>query len=116
MHAKKANGFTLTELLVAVGIAGILSSVAVLNYIDQVDQSRQRETASKIAGIQTIAAYADEFGQLPNNWADLNGTSVVMTNNGPATRQDFNPINLPGEYYNARRKLTQVIRIYSPLS
>ena len=103
MHAKKANGFTLTELLVAVGIVGILSSVAVPNYIDQVDQSRQRETASKIAGIQTtIAAYADEFGQLPNNWADLNGTSVVMTNNGPATRQDFNPINLPGEYYNAR--------------
>ena len=103
MKPKNPNGFTLTELLVAVGIIGILSSVTVPSYIDQVDQSRQRETASAIAGIQTtIAAYADEFGQLPDSWAELNGISVVMTNNGPATQQDFNSITLPGEYYKAR--------------
>ena len=102
MHAKKANGFTLTELLVAVGIIGILSSVAVPSYIDQVDQSRQRETASAIAGIQTtIAAYADEFGQLPTSWSDLNGISVVMTQSGPATQQNFQDITFPGEHYAA---------------
>lgn len=100
MEAKKANGFTLTELLVAIGIIGILSSVALPNYIDQVDQSRQRQTASTIAGIQTtIASYTDEFGQLPKSWAELNSTSAVMTNNGPATKQNLQNITLPGNYY-----------------
>ena len=102
MQSQKANGFTITELMVAIGIVGILSSVAVPNYVDKVDQSRQRETASKIAGLQTtIAAYADEFGQLPTTWAELNDTSVVMTNNGPATQNNFQAITLPGEYYDA---------------
>ena len=94
------KGFSLTELLTAVAIIGILSSIAVPNYVDQVNRSRQNKAASTIAKIQTtIAAYADEFGILPSSWADLNDTSAVMTDTGPATKDNFQAITLAGGYY-----------------
>ena len=56
--------------------------------------------ASTISQIQTtIASYADEFGVLPESWAELNDTSAVMTGAGPATKEDFGAIRLAGGYY-----------------
>ena len=95
------SGFTLSETLVTVAIVGILSSIALPNYIDQVDRARQNEVTSTISQIQTtIAAYADEFGILPTSWADLNNTSAIMTESGPATDNDFDAIRLAGGLYN----------------
>jgi len=97
---KKSRGFTLTEILATVSIIGILNSLALPNYLNQVNRSRQNEAISTIAQIQTtIAAYADEFGALPTSWADLNDTSAVMTINGPATSNNFQAITLAGGYY-----------------
>ena len=94
------NGFTLTEMLVTTAMVGILSSVALPNYLNQVNRTRQNEAASTISQIQTtIAAYADEFGELPKSWAELNETSAVMTDNGPATTSNFGSITLAGGYY-----------------
>lgn len=96
----RSDGFTLMEILAAVSLVGILSSVALPNYLNQVNRTRQNEAASTISQIQTtIASYADEFGLLPTSWADLNDTSAVMTNDGPATRDDFQSITLAGGYY-----------------
>ena len=98
---KQTKGFSLTELLTAVAIVGMLSSIALPNYVNQVNRSRQNEAASTIAQIQTtIASYADEFGVLPTSWAELNETSAVMTDNGPATSNNFQAIKLAGGYYN----------------
>ena len=89
------------EILIAVSFVGILSSVALPNYLNQVDRTRQNEAASTISQIQTtIAAYADEFGTLPTSWAELNDTNAVMTNNGPATADNFEDITLAGGFYN----------------
>ena len=97
---KLQRGFTLTEMLIAVSILGILSSIALPTYMSQINRSRQNEAASTIAQIQTtIAAYADEFGILPGSWADLNDTSVVMTDTGPATKDNFQAITLAGGFY-----------------
>lgn len=94
------RGFTLTELLATVAIVGILSSIALPNYVNQVNRSRQNEAASTISQIQTtIASYTDEFGVLPTTWAELNDTSAVMTDNGPANFNHFDPITLAGGYY-----------------
>ena len=94
------KAFTLTEVLITIGIVGILSSLALPNYLNQVNRSRQNEAVSTIAQIQTnIAAYADEFGVLPTSWADLNDTGAVMTINGPATSNNFQAITLAGGYY-----------------
>ena len=98
---KRSAGFTLMEMLVTVSLVGILSSVALPNYLNQVNRTRQNEAASTISQIQTtIAAYADEFGLLPTSWAELNDTSAVMTDNGPATANNFETITLAGGYYN----------------
>jgi prepilin-type N-terminal cleavage/methylation domain-containing protein len=94
------RGFTLTELLATVVIVGILSSIALPNYVNQVNRSRQNEAASTISQIQTtIASYADEFGVLPESWAELNDTSAVMTDDGPTTKDNFQAITLSGGYY-----------------
>jgi type IV pilus assembly protein PilA len=95
------SGLTLTELLISVVILGILSAIALPNYFDQVNQSRQNEAASTISQIKTtIASYADEFGVLPTSWSELNDTSAVMTDAGPATKDNFQAITLAGGYYN----------------
>lgn len=97
--------FTLTEVLISIVIAGILSSLALPNYLNQVNRSRQSETVSTIAQIQTtIASYADEFGVLPESWAELNDISAVMTDDGPATKENFQAITLAGGYYNVEIK------------
>ena len=94
------RGFSLAELLITTAIIGILSSIALPNYLNQVNRSRQNEAASTISQIQTtIASYADEFGVLPESWAELNETSAVMTDNGPATSKNFQAITLAGGYY-----------------
>ena len=96
----RSAGFTLMEILVAVSLVGILSSVALPNYLRQVNRTRQNEAASTISQIQTtIASYADEFGVLPTSWAELNDTSAVMTDDGPATQDNFQAITLAGGYY-----------------
>ena len=87
--------------MVTIVIVGILSSIALPSYVNQVNRSRQNEAASTISQIQTtIASYADEFGVLPTSWSELNDTSAVMTDNGPATSNNFDPITLAGGYYN----------------
>ena len=93
-------GFTLTEALITVLLASILGSIALPNYLNQINRSRQNQAASTIAQIQTtIASYADEFGVLPTSWDELNETSTVMTDDGPATKDNFQAITLSGGYY-----------------
>ena len=100
LAALNSKGFTLTEVLTMILIVGILSSVALPNYVNQVNRSRQNKAASAISQIQTtIASYADEFGVLPESWSELNDTSAVMTDVGPAIKDDFGKITLAGGYY-----------------
>ena len=96
------NGFTMTELLASIAIVGIASSVAIPSHIGQVEKSRQNEATATIAQIQTtIASYADEFGTLPTSWNELNSTSAIMTTDGPANQNDFEPIALASGHYEA---------------
>ena len=92
---EKLNGFSLVELIVTVAIIGILGSVAFPQYFNQVQKTRQNETATHLSQLQvTIAAFVDEMGLLPESWADLNKITPLMTPNGPASQEDFEWITL----------------------
>lgn len=100
LQIKSQKGFTLTECIITVAIVGILSSISLPNYIKQINRTRQNEAVSTVSQIQTtIASYADEFGVLPTSWAELNDTSAIMTDKGPATKSNFQTITLAGGFY-----------------
>ena len=101
-HLIKEKGLTLPEVLITVGIVGILSAISLPNFVNEVQESRQREAASAITQIQSsIAAYSDEFGELPKNWSDLNKVNAIMTDKGPTQSLDFNEIQLADRFYKA---------------
>ena len=51
-QAGEANGFTLSEIMITVVIVGILSAVALPNYFNQVQRTKQNEAAATLAQIQ----------------------------------------------------------------
>lgn len=98
------GGFTLLEVLLTVVIIGILSAVAMPNYFNQVQRAKQSEAVATLAQIQnTLAAYIDEFNEIPDGWAELNDIAAIMTTSGPASLTTFGSINLPGGNYTVSR-------------
>jgi type IV pilus assembly protein PilA len=104
-HAAKPSetqttGFTLSELVVAVAITGTLSAIAIPNYLAQLARSQQQSAQATISGIKTvIASYADETGELPTTWDQLNGITAIMTSKGEATGSIDTAITLPEGHY-----------------
>ena len=77
---KADQGFSLTELMIAVAIIGTLGAAALPQYFNQVQKTRQNEAAATVSQIQTtIAAFVDEMGLLPKSWNDLNKITPLMT-------------------------------------
>ena len=106
-HASKASGFTLTELMVSVGIVGILSAIALPNYSNSINKARQADTANQIAQIQnTIQAYREEYLENPASWSDLARITPVATSSGPAAGDWNNAANQAktpnGEHYSLK--------------
>jgi len=89
------SGFSLVELLVSIVIVGILGSIALPQYFNQIQKTRQNEAAASLSQIQTtIAAFVDEIGLLPLSWSDLNRITPLMTSEGPANQSNFAWISL----------------------
>ena len=89
------KGLTLTELLAVIVIVGILSSIALPNYLSQLTRTRQNEAASSITQLQNaIVAFADENGIYPTSWKDLNEVAAIMTPSGVTTQNDFKKMTL----------------------
>ena len=86
---KWPTGFTLTELLIAIAITGILSSISLPIYTRQITKTKQSEAAGILTNLQTsIASYVDEYSAHPTQWGDLAKIAVVMTNNGAIQDSD----------------------------
>ena len=80
---KTTNGFSLTELLTAISIMGILSSIALPNYTKSACKSKQAEAINELTMLQTAAmSYADEYGAAPTSWEQVNTIMPVQTLSG----------------------------------
>lgn len=92
--------FSLTEVLVTVTIIGILSAVAVPNYINSLNKGRQTDAATQVSQIQAgIQSYADEFLIGPSGWSELGRVTPVITSGGVASGSSFSEITSPGGDY-----------------
>ena len=90
-----AGGFSLTEVLTATVIVGILSSIALPNYLNQLTRTRQSQASSSITQLQNaIVAFADENGVYPTSWKDLNEVAAIMTPTGVTTQNNFGKMTL----------------------
>lgn len=98
---RSSDGITLPELLIAVVILGIISSVALPNYLNAIKASRQKDVASQISQIQSaIQGYREEFLSNPTGWSELARITPVATNNGSASGTSFSAItSINGGHY-----------------
>ena len=87
---KILNGFTLPEVIITTAIVTILGSLALPNYLRQMQKTRQSEAVAAMSQLQTsIVGYVDENGIHPNNWKELNETSAIMTPSGPTAQNNL---------------------------
>ena len=98
--SKGVQGFTMSELLVSVAIAGSLIAIGTPTYLSQAKAGCQRQAESVVSQILTQAqAYKDEFGEAPRSWSNLDKIATIMTTNGPAKGESFEEIALTGCNY-----------------
>ena len=102
---KKRNllekGFTLVELMIVIVIVGVLSSVALPNFLKQTDKAKATEAKSGIAAIikQAQAGYLEDG-------ADPKTAIADMTTNYGAPANDVQKFNYAGTWADATNLYT----------
>lgn len=100
VKSKEESGFTITEIVVATTLIGMLSAIAIPKYANELCRSGSAEAEATTGSIQSIiAAYIDETGVFPQNWDDLSSITAIMTNNGIASGPFTDKIILPSGKY-----------------
>ena len=92
---KSEDGFTLVELIVVVMMIGILSSIAIPQFMTAADKAKQKEATGIVAAlIKAATAYQTEYGGLPGTALELSeyakfqkcGHSDAATTGGPVCK------------------------------
>ena len=75
-QAKSPNAFTLVELLVVVAIVGILSAIALPNFLAQTDKAKATEAKTHLASTlkQAHAKFLEDGEDPESEIADMNST------------------------------------------
>ena len=78
------EGFTLVELIVVVMMIGILSSIAIPQFMTAADKAKQKEATGIVAGlVKGATAYQTEYGVLPLDADDLSEYAKFQECNAP---------------------------------
>ncbi len=86
---KKAAGFTLIELMIAVAIVGILASIAIPSYTSYVQRSKRTEA---MVALMQVAQMQEKFYSQNLRYADSRATLGVSAN----TENDLYAITIAG--------------------
>ncbi|MBN8690143.1 MAG: type II secretion system protein GspG [Armatimonadetes bacterium] len=71
------KGFTLTEIMTVVSIIGLLSAMAVPQYMTSVRRSRENSLRATLAVVRSaVDAYRNDTGAFPAAISDLSSTSA----------------------------------------
>lgn len=90
----KEHGFSLSELLATVSIVGILSSIALPSFTNQMERTKQNSMAASMEQLLVrIVSSKEELGLPPESWKDLSDQAVIMTKTGPATANEGDLVN-----------------------
>ena len=75
---KKQKGFTLVELMIVVAIIGVLAAVAIPEFADMLEKSREGATKGNISAIKSAVSnyYADQQGVYPRT---LDNSTFIAT-------------------------------------
>jgi len=66
------DGFTLVELIVVVMMIGVLSSIAIPQFMTAADKAKQKEATGIVSAlVKAATAFQVEYGSLPANHLDL---------------------------------------------
>ena len=94
---RRANGFTLTELLVVLAIIGLLTTIVAINVLPRLDQADNRKAAADVATLsQALEIYRLDAGRYPTSAEGL----AVLASGGAATvkRLPNDPWGRPYQY------------------
>jgi len=87
MEMKRTQGFTITELMIAIVIIGVLAALAIPGFTSYIYRSRVSEAATFLGEIkQRQESYRDEFGR----YCAVNGSDWGAYN--PATIPGLDPV------------------------
>jgi len=76
---KDEEGFTLVELIVVVMMIGILSSIAIPQFMTSADKAKQKEATGIVSAmLKGATAYQVEYGSLPADANDLSEYAVFQ--------------------------------------
>lgn len=92
---KSVKGFTLIELLISVAIVGVLASIAIPSYRDNVEKSRRRDAQ---AALMQLAQAMERFKSVNMTYVGAANASTGVPNVGPKK----SPIDGTKVYYNLR--------------
>ena len=80
------SGFTLVELMIVVVIVGILSAVALPNFLSQTDKAKATEATTKISALLKEAHAEYQFdGDVDNVTTAMAGSATTATDTGNFT-------------------------------
>ena len=91
LFVKGKKAFTLVELVVVVGIIGILSAIAIPSFRNTIYKTRQKEATTLLSSyLKSTEAYYVEFGSIVKNTSEL-GHFLKITGCCSVCGWDHNP-------------------------
>jgi len=87
------DGFTLVELIVVVMMIGILSSIAIPQFMTAADKAKQKEATGIVAAlIKAATAYQTEYGGLPSTALQISEYAKFQKCGHPAASTTGGPV------------------------